>query len=376
MKIVFTGGPGGHFYPLIAVAEAVRDLVKEEKLLEPRMYYFSDDPFDMRALFENGIEFKKTSAGKIRRYFSLLNFFDFFKTAWGIVGTLFSLYAVFPDVVFSKGAYSSVPTLFAARLLRIPVVIHESDSSPGRANLWASKFAKYIGISFPEAAEFFPKSKTALVGNPIRKEIREPAFEGAREYLELEENVPTILILGGSAGAQRINETILEALPRLVKKYQIIHQTGEELFKEVSSTAEVILENNQNARRYKPFNYLNNVAMRMAAGAATVAVTRAGSGAIFELASWGLPAILIPIPIDISHDQRKNAFAYARGGAALVVEENNLTPNLLAAEIDRLVEHKEDREKMKVAAKEFARPDAAQKIAKILVSIALSHEPA
>jgi UDP-N-acetylglucosamine--N-acetylmuramyl-(pentapeptide) pyrophosphoryl-undecaprenol N-acetylglucosamine transferase len=375
MKIVFTGGgTGGHFYPLIAVAEAVRDVAKEKKLLEPQMYYFAPEPYDDRTLFETGIEFRKTSAGKIRRYFSIYNFFDIFRTSWGIVKATFLLYSVYPDVVFSKGAYASVPTVFAARLLRIPIVIHDSDAAPGRANLWAARFARNIGISYPEAASYFPKDKVALVGNPVRKEIREPAYEGAKEFLNLEQNVPVILFLGGSTGAKKLNDILLQALPKLVDSYQIIHQTGEANFKEISGTANVILEGHAHKARYKPYNYLNSLAMRMSSGAAMLAVSRAGSGAIFELATWGLPAILVPIPTEISHDQHKNAFSYARTGAAIVIEENNLTPNLLISEIQRLIDHPDIREKMKQAGLAFAKPEAARMIAELLLSIGVSHE--
>lgn len=375
MKIVFTGGgSGGHFYPIIAVAEAIREVSKEKKLLDPQLYYFAPEPFDDRTLFETGIEFRKTSAGKIRRYFSLLNFFDVFRTAWGVVRAVMLLYSVYPDVVFSKGAYASVPTVFAARLLRIPIVIHDSDASPGRANLWAAKFARNIGISYPEAADYFPKDKVALIGNPVRKEIREPAYEGAKEFLSLEQNVPVILFLGGSSGSKNLNDILLQALPKLVDSYQIIHQTGEAHFKEISGTASVILEDHPHKARYKPYNYLNSLAMRMSSGAATIAVSRAGSGAIFELATWGLPAILVPIPTEISHDQHKNAFSYARTGAAIVIEENNLTPNLLISEVQRLIEHPEIREKMKDSGLAFAKPGAAHAIAELLLSIGVSHE--
>jgi UDP-N-acetylglucosamine--N-acetylmuramyl-(pentapeptide) pyrophosphoryl-undecaprenol N-acetylglucosamine transferase len=375
MKIVFAGGgSGGHFYPIIAVSEALQDIVKERKLLEPRMYFISTTPFDERELFEHGIEFRKITAGKVRRYFSILNFVDLFKTALGIVEAVRLMYAIYPDVVFSKGGYASFPTVFAARLLRIPVVIHESDASPGRVNQWTGKFARKIAVSYPEAAEFFPKEKVALLGNPVRKNIKTPAYEGSREFLNLEANAPVILILGGSLGADRINGTILEALPRLVERYEIIHQTGEKLYKEVTGTANIILEGNPKQSRYKSFNYLNTVSLRMAAGAATLAISRAGSGSIFELAAWGLPAILIPIPEEISHDQRKNAFAYAREGGAVILEQNNLTPNVLASEIDRLVDHPELREKMKEGAKRFARLDASEKIAEALLAIVLEHE--
>src|SRR3989344_4523548 len=138
MKILFTGGgSGGHFYPIIAIAQEIKDVVKEERLLEPHLYYLSPDPYDKRMLFENNIIYRKSPAGKYRRYFSIKNFFDFFKTGWGIIKAVFQVFFIFPDVILSKGGYASFPTLLAARLFRIPLVIHESDSIPGKVNVWA-----------------------------------------------------------------------------------------------------------------------------------------------------------------------------------------------------------------------------------------------
>jgi len=158
MRILFTGGgTGGHFYPIIAVAEAIRETVKDKHLLEPELFYFSTNPYNEGLLFENDITFKKISAGKIRRYFSLLNFFDLFKTLWGVIISIKEVFKIYPDVIFGKGGYVSFPVLLAARILHIPVIIHESDSVPGRVNLWASKFADKIAISWPEATKYFSK---------------------------------------------------------------------------------------------------------------------------------------------------------------------------------------------------------------------------
>ena len=277
MKILFTGGgTGGHFYPIIAVAEEVNALVEERKLLRPSLYYAGPTPFEERLLFENGIEFRKSPAGKVRRYFSLLNITDAIKTAFGILKALFQVFSIYPDVVFSKGGYASFPTVLAARLFKIPLVIHESDATPGKVNRFAGKFAERIAIAYPEAASFFPKGKTALVGNPIRKALRTVAREGAYEFLRLSSELPVIVILGGSQGAQKLNDVVLGALPELVERYQIIHQTGDALFQDVERTARVVLEKSQNGSRYKVFPYLNELALRMSAGVATVIVSRAG----------------------------------------------------------------------------------------------------
>lgn len=377
MKIIFTGGgTGGHFYPIIAVAEEIQRIARERKLLEPALYYIAPEPFEERTLFEHNITFKASPAGKMRRYFSILNFLDLAKTAWGVLSALILVFRIFPDVVFSKGGYASMPTLIAARIFRIPVVVHESDAVPGRASLWGGKFAAKIGVSYPEAAQYFPSDRTALVGNPIRREIQIPAREGALEFLGLTLGVPVILMVGGSQGSRNLNDAILQSLPSLVERYQIIHQTGKKNIDEVRSTAQVVLEKNPNADRYRVFDYLNPLAMRMAAGVASLVVSRAGSGAIFEIAAWGIPSIVVPIPEEVSHDQKRNAYAYARSGAAVVIEEKNLSPHVFVAEIDRIMGNEQERARMSASAKNFSRPDAATKLAEAVINVALQHESA
>lgn len=374
MKIVLTGGgTGGHFYPIIAIAEEINQIAKEEKLLEAKLYYISTDPYDRRMLFDNNIIFVQGRAGKMRRYFSIANFFDYFKTAFGIFFAIIDLFNIFPDVVFGKGGYASFPTLLAARILRIPVIIHESDSAPGRVNAWAGKFAQKIAVSYPEAANFFPAEKVAYTGNPIRREIMRPETKGNLEFFKFETGIPTIFIIGGSLGARAINDVILEALPDLVAKYQIIHQTGEANFDEVSKTSALVLADSPYKDRYRPLAYMNNLAINMASGLANLVISRAGS-TIFEIAAWGLPSIIIPIPESISHDQHKNAFSYARTGSAIVIEEVNLSSHVLVSEIDRLFSKPELMDSMKKSALAFARLDAANKIAKEIINIALKHE--
>jgi len=374
MKILLTGGgTGGHFYPIIAIAEAINKLRKENRLMNADIYYMSNSPYNAGILFDNGITFRKNSAGKIRRYFSILNFFDLFKTFWGILGSLWKVFNIYPDVVFGKGGYASFPALFAARVFRIPVVIHESDSVPGRVNLWAGKFAEKIAVSYPEAVEYFPKEKVAYTGNPVRKELIQPLKTGAREFLKLEDNTPVLFILGGSLGSQIINEAIVDALPQLVGNFEIIHQVGRKNLKQVTERASVMLRDNPHGNRYKPFDYLNVLGMRMAAGVADIVISRAGS-TIFEIASWKVPSIIIPITDTNGDHQRKNAFAYARSGACVVVEEENLSANILVSEINRLMDSSVGREVMKKGTESFNHPDAAEKIAKEILTIALRHE--
>ncbi|HPY13152.1 MAG TPA: undecaprenyldiphospho-muramoylpentapeptide beta-N-acetylglucosaminyltransferase [Candidatus Paceibacterota bacterium] len=374
MKILFTGGgTGGHFYPVIAVAEEVKRICTEQKIVAPELYFMSDKPYNERALSDNGLKFVPVQAGKIRRYFSLMNFFDVFKTIFGSIRAIFTLFSIYPDVVFGKGGYASFPGLLAARLLRIPVVIHESDSHPGRVTLWAGKFAKRIAVSYPEAAKYFPPEKTAVVGNPIRREVLFPAKAGAHEFLGLDKNIPIIFVVGGSQGAVRINDVVLDILPQLLTDYQVIHQVGKNNYEDLKNRASFLTENNPHKNRYKLFDYLNDVAMRMTAGAANLVISRAGS-AIFEIANWGIPAIIIPIPEEISHDQRTNAFTYARSGGAVVIEEKNLTPSILLSETKRILDDPELQKQMKTGAQSFAKPEAGEKIAEEIIRLALEHE--
>lgn len=378
MKILLTGGgTGGHFYPIIAIAQELNELSKENRILRPELFYMSTEDYNEGLLYENSIIFKKVSTGKIRRNLSIpnliQNFFDLFKTFFGTLKAIVTVFNIYPDVVFGKGGYASFPALFAARILRIPVVIHESDTRPGKVNSWAGKFAQKIAVSYPESVKFFPQGKTADTGNPVRKEILEPLTAGAHEFLHLETGVPVIFILGGSQGAQHINEVIMDVLPILVSKYQIIHQTGKKNIEIMKETADVVLDKNPNKDRYKPFDYLNLLSMRMAAGAADIIISRAGS-TIFEIASWAVASIIIPIPEKISHDQRTNAYAYAATGACEVIEEKNLTGHILISEIDRIIGNPIEQKKMSEAAKAFSRKDSARLIAKEILDIALSHE--
>lgn len=380
MKVVLTGGgTGGHFYPLIAVVEGIESICKERRLLEPQYFYVGPEPFDKRALAEHDIEHRLAPAGKMSRETKTPNPINMVKTWAGVVRCFFLLFSLYPDVIFSTGGYAAFPTLVAARLLAIPVVIYDADAAPGRVSLWASKFAKWIAVAHPDAASLFPqkvRSKIARTGHPIRVEIESPASEGAHEFLKLDPTVETIFIVGGSQGAVAINEIVIDTLPQLVANYNIVHQTGSKNLEEAAGIANVVLRDVPHADRYRAFGLLNALAIKMTAGISSLVIARAGSGTIFEIAAWGIPAILVPIPESISHDQTENAFSYARAGAALVVEQKNLTPHVLLAEIERLMSDANTRKRMSEAAKAFARPGAGRKIAEIILEMGISHEPA
>jgi len=368
--VLVGGGSGGHFYPLIAVAERLNDFKTQGMDLE--LYYMGPEPYNQDALTENNIQFVTIPTGKRRKYFSVLNFFDIFKVFFGLFFAIAKLYKIYPDIVFSKGGYTSVPVVLAAWILRIPIMIHESDTKPGTANKLGAKLARYIAISFDDAAKFFPEKKTALTGIPLRKAFL-LSEENPRQKMGLPEGKPLLFITGGSLGAQRINRLVLESLDDLLPNYAILHQTGEKNEETVRQTSAQLITNTDLLAHYYVKGTLTGDEMHLAQSAASIIISRAGTGTIFEIAQKGKPSILIPIPEDISHDQHTNAYAYARSGAASVLEEANLTDGLLTSEINRIMGDTETYQAMGLAAKTFAGTDAAKTIADTLIGITHEH---
>lgn len=379
MRIVLTGsGSGGHFYPLIAIAEAVTEVAQKQKLLLPELSFMGPEPYDGEALFNRGISYVYVPAGKMRRYFSLKNITDTAKTVAGVFFALMRLVVIYPDVVMSKGSYTSVPVVIAAILLRIPLVIHESDARPGRANSLVARFAHTIAVSYTNADEnnepHFFSQKTIHTGIPVRSQLLKSSIADPYEQLHIQARGPLIFVLGGSQGAERINDLILTSLDELLPAYTILHQTGKQNARVVTETAQALVKQRVYLDRYYVRGFLDVDMLAAALRAATLVISRAGSGSIHEIALYGKPSILIPIPEEISHDQRLNAYAYARTGAASVMEEKNLTPHLFLAEIARIMGDQALQLRMQEAARAFAPPDAATKIAAILIAIGLEHE--
>lgn len=375
MKILFAGGgTGGHFFPIIAVAEAVNELADREHLVDLKLYFMSDNPIDKELLERTRMEYLEVKTGKRRTYFSIKNFTDIFKTFGGVVYATGKIFLLYPDVIFGKGGYASFPAMFAARVLRIPVVIHESDIVPGKVNRWIGDYATNVAISYPEATKYFKnKDRIALTGQPVRKTLLEVPTEDPFEALQLEAGVPVILVLGGSQGAEKINENLIDIMPQLIERYQVIHQTGENNYEWMKKRAMGTLTGNPNIHRYRPVAFLESRQLRVAAKGATLVISRAGS-TIFEIALWQKPSLLIPLAIARDDHQRENAYSYARTGAAVIVEEQNLKPGVFFSVIESVMEDKARQEKMIEGTKEFAKTDAAEKIAQLLLSITTKHE--
>jgi len=379
MKILLTGGgTGGHFYPLMAIAEELNRIADVERIVNMKLYYMADVPYDKALLEEQYVTFIPVSSGKLRVHLSikniLINIKNMVTTTFGVLGAIGKVYHLYPDVVISKGGYIAFPVLMAARILRIPVIIHESDTVPGRVSKWSGTFAKKVALSFPEAAQYFDGKKVSMTGQPVRRNLLHPQSEGASEFFELPDTaIKTIGIWGGSQGAKGINDVVVSIVPELIKKYQVIHQTGASDYDDVTTEVRIALGDNTKRSRYKAFKFLGDVETKMFGGAVDIVVSRAGSS-LFELAVWGKPSILIPYIYAHGDHQRKNAYHYARTGACVVIEESNLTPSILLSEIESILENPERYSAMKAHAQHFFTPDAAAKIATEALKIGLSHE--
>ncbi len=344
-----------------------------ERIANIALFFMSDNPIDKELLERMHVTYVEIKTGKRRTYASFQNFLDVFKTAFACMKALWKIFLIYPDVIFGKGGYASFPALFAARVLRIPVVIHESDISPGRVNRWVADYAEKIAISYPEALEHFPnKDRVALTGQPIRASLLEIPQGDPLRIFGLEQDVPLILVMGGSQGAENINENLIDIMSKLVEHYQVIHQVGNANIEWMKKRAEDALRENPNAHRYHPVAFIEPAELRIAAKGAALIISRAGS-TIFEIAHWGLPSILIPLGIARDDHQRQNAYSYARTGAAIVLEEQNLKPEIFFTTIDSLMNDEERRTRMALATKTFAKDDAAEKIAKALLVIATKH---
>lgn len=367
MKIVFTGGgTGGHIFPIIAIVRELRKIVPLAKI-----YYLGPkDPFAKKHLSREGVINFFVLSGKIRRYIDpqsfFLNIFDLLvRIPLGFLQSFFYLLVLNPDLVFSKGGYGSLPVVLASKILFIPVFLHESDSVPGLANRLLAKLANEVFVSFPETSNF-AKNRLILVGNPIRSSIFGGKKEEAISYFKLSPDRPTILILGGSQGAQRLNEKILSFLPHLLKKYQLIHQCGEKDFKTVERESKVMVKPDL-LNFYHPFSFLEEEELIKAYAAADLVVSRAGSGAIFEILALGKPAIFIPLPESAQEHQLKNAYFLAKYQACLVIEEENLIMNLFLQKLEELFSLPEKLKNLSENAKALSKPRAAFVLAKYIV---------
>ena len=376
VRILFTGGgSGGHVYPLLAVGEVLKKIAVANGIILALYYMGPRDEYS-EIISASGFQIKTVVSGKLRRYFSLDNLIDLPKFFIGFFDALFKLFVLMPDVIFSKGGTGALPVVLAGWFYRIPVIIHESDAIPGLTNLVSAWFAKRVAVSFERALEYFNPKKAVLIGTPIRKEMLEakPDAGAAKKELGFAENAPLLLVLGGSQGAVRLNNFILANLENLLKETQVFHQTGQANFTEVEKLSRAALSNIPPSAavkyRYRAIPYLDLVTEKNAFAAADLVLTRAGSNTIAEIAAFAKPAIIVPLKEAANNHQRVNAYEFANGGAAAVVEETNLLPGIFLNQLKEIIHNPAVMDKMSRASGKFFKPGAAETIAQEILRLA------
>lgn len=360
-RIVLSGGvSGGHTFPLIAVARALRQQFPDGVEF---LFIGSKGSFESESMAAENIRAQYVLTGKLRRYFSVWNFIDPFKVPLGFIQSLWKLFLFMPDAVFSKGGSAAVPVVLAAWVYRIPVVIHDSDAVAGRANRLLSHFATRIAIAYPSARNYFPEKKTALTGNPVREEILAGDATRGAGQLGLTLEKPTLLVLGGSQGATILNEAVLHILPELFQAgIQVVHQTGRENYDAITK---IVQEHGIDARAsgYVVRDFFSAPELADALALAWVVLSRAGASSISELAALKKAVILVPLASAANDEQRMNAYDIAKIGGAAVLEEPNLGEHLLLEKIMELIQDAPLRTAMGERIHQFYHPDAAQTIA-------------
>jgi UDP-N-acetylglucosamine--N-acetylmuramyl-(pentapeptide) pyrophosphoryl-undecaprenol N-acetylglucosamine transferase len=356
--IAFTGGgTGGHLYPGLAVAEALRGRGFTGRLA----WIGSQKESDRKIVEAAGIEFISVPSGKLRRQLSIANATDAIRVLAGFSASRRALKELRPSLLFSKGGYVSVPPCAAAASLGIPYLTHESDLTPGLATRINAKRADAVILSYEATRKFLPanvRDRAVVAGNPIRAAIRNGNAAKGRALLDLPDGLPLIFCLGGSQGARQVNDLVAAALPRLTESAFVVHQTGEAAANPAAPSSP----------RYKAIAYIREEMPDLLA-AADLVVGRAGAGTLWESAALGKPMLLVPLcGSGTRGDQVDNAALFAGAGAAVSLVGPEATAERMA---DEALAFLADKARLKAAgdaACSLAGRDAATEIADLILS--------
>lgn len=363
--IICGGGTAGHVYPGLALAEELKSQMSEAEIL----YVGSSNGIETKLVPLSGVPFRSIDAKGFKRNIS----FDTIKTLYMAVVSLFNSRKIIlgfnPDVVVGFGGYVSGPFALVASLMKIPLLIHEQNAISGVTNRILGRLADVVAVSYPGSEVYFQKSKNIqLTGNPIRSRIFQANRLKSIEEFDLDEKRKTVLIFGGSRGAKKINESAIEAYSwfRNHNDIQIIHITGD---LEFESVKEKILEQKKKEDKliYKCYSYIDNI--EKAYSCSDLVVCRAGATTIAEITNCGLPAILIPYPYAADNHQEKNARLLEQNNAGIVILDKDLNGQLLFEEISKLFSVFSKLSEMKKNSKLLGNPDAAQKIARLVIEL-------
>lgn len=325
-RIILTGGgTAGHVTPNIALLPRLKELNYDIH------YIGSYNGIEKELIEQFGIPYHGIATGKLRRYFSVQNFTDPFRVLKGMSEAKKLVKVLQPDVIFSKGGFVSVPVVLAGKSCKVPTIIHESDMTPGLANKLSIPSATKVCCNFPETLDHLPEGKAVLTGSPIRQELLRGDKFKAHEFLNFKSDKPVILVVGGSLGAVAVNNAVRALLPELLKSYQIIHLCGKGK----------VDESLKGVEGYAQFEYIKEELKDLFA-LTDIVISRAGANAICELLALRKPNLLIPLSATASRgDQILNARSFERQGFSVVLEEEELTNEVLLSAINKLYENRE-----------------------------------
>ena len=324
--IVLTGGgTAGHVTPNIALISRLKEQGYQIS------YIGSYNGIEKTLIEELGIPYYGISSGKLRRYFDLKNFTDPFRVLKGFSEARKLLKQLKPNVVFSKGGFVTVPVVVAAGRLKIPTIIHESDMTPGLANKLCIPSAVKVCCNFPETKAHLPEGKAVVTGTPIRQELLQGDAEKGRAFTGFTTEKPVLMIIGGSLGAQAVNDAVRRILPQLLEDFQVVHLCGKG---KKDDTRDGL-------KGYVQYEYIESELADLFA-MADIVISRAGANAICELQALKKPNLLIPLSANASRgDQILNARSFEKQGFSMVLEEEAITDNVLLKAVHDLYANRE-----------------------------------
>ena len=363
MKIIIAcGGSGGHIFPAVALAEGLKAKDRSADI----MFIGSDKALDRRIFEKEGFKYRLLSANKLPYKASLKILLFILNLSMDMLKSILILARYRPDVVVGFGGYTSSPVIIAAYIQGIPRIIHEQNVVPGRANAMLFRFANRIAVSFEETKRYLGAyvKRSVFTGNPIRASLLKDDKAGNVKKMGLDPEKFTILVIGGSQGAHNLNKSFLKALSKMDEKIkqslQVIHITGVADYGWASAAyKELSLE-------HRAYSFMDRI--EEAYSASDLVVTRSGASAIFEIAYFGRPMILIPYPFALSH-QSENARIFSTGGAAIQMDERDLSPELMKDRIESLLKDRNRLSQMGESAKRLSMPDSSYNLAEVVIGL-------
>ncbi len=365
-KIILAGGgTGGHIYPAIAIATGLKQEFPDSDIL----FIGTNRGLEKELVKKAGFALKTIRVKGFQRKLSFDTIISIKELALSAIDSVKIIKKEKPDIVIGTGGYVAGPIVFFASLMGVHTAIHEQNVTPGITNRILSKFVEKIFISFPDSLKYFPKSKTVLTGNPVRKEITKGMRTQALKKFGLLSNIPVVLCFGGSQGAMRLNDAIFYVIETIkdTKQFQLIHITG---IKHYDKIIDLLANKGIDLSKLghiiiRPYIH----EMQDAYAVADLVISRAGALSISELNACGKPAILIPLPTAANRHQDFNAKFMEENGAAIVISEASLSGEKLLDTINNIIFNQECLHQMSAASKKLAREDALEKILAEIVKL-------